>query len=96
MARIVVITTPDTVVYVSNDDVIHIDIVGGGSVIIRAMPGETVTLRNGHLYIDGKFERHFKDTDYVNDPYFGVFASTNEYKPSIWLFEYFEVSYLNN
>ena len=54
MARIVVITTPDTVVYVSNDDVIHIDIVGGGSVIIRAMPGETVT----------RFKIHFRGDDH--------------------------------
>lgn len=43
------------------------------------------------LYIDGKFERHFTDTTHINDPYFGVFASTWEYKPSIWFYDYFQV-----
>lgn len=43
------------------------------------------------LYINGKFERHFTDTSFINDPYFGVFASTDEYKPSIWFYEYYEV-----
>jgi hypothetical protein len=47
------------------------------------------------LYIDGDYERHFTDTSYINDPYFGVFASTWEYKPSIWFFDYFQVKPLD-
>ncbi len=47
------------------------------------------------LYIDGSFERHFTDTTWINEPYFGVFASTDEYKPSIWLYKYFQVAPLD-
>jgi len=36
------------------------------------------------------------DTRWVNEPYFGVFASSNEYKPSIWFFDYFKVTALDN
>ena len=48
-----------------------------------------------HLYIDGNFKHHFPDTTYINDPYFGVFASTYEYKPSIWFYDYFQVTPLD-
>lgn len=48
-----------------------------------------------YLYIDGVFKRHFTDTTFINDPYFGVFASTDEYKPSIWLYEYYQVTPLD-
>ena len=47
------------------------------------------------LYVDGNFIRHFTDTSYVNDPYFGVFASTDEYKPSIWFYDYYQVTPLD-
>lgn len=47
------------------------------------------------LYIDGNFKKSFGDTSYINDPYFGVFASTYEYKPSIWFFDYFQVKPLD-
>ncbi len=47
------------------------------------------------LYIDGKFIKHFTDTSYIYEPYYGVFASTDEYKPSIWLYEYFQVTPLD-
>ncbi len=43
------------------------------------------------LFIDGAFKRHFATTNYIHEPYFGVFASTDEYKPSIWFFDYYEV-----
>ena len=33
---------------------------------------------------------HSSDTRWVNEPYFGVFASTDEYSNSTWRFEYFE------
>ncbi len=48
-----------------------------------------------YLYIDGIFKHHFSDTTYINDPYFGVFASTYEYKPSIWFYDYFQVTPLD-
>lgn len=49
------------------------------------------------LYIDGQFKRSFTDNEawWRTGPYFGVFASTDEYKPSIWLYDYFKVTYLD-
>jgi uncharacterized repeat protein (TIGR01451 family) len=44
------------------------------------------------VYINGAFKRHYPDTQYVNQPYFGVFASTFEYKPAIWFFDYFRIT----
>jgi uncharacterized repeat protein (TIGR01451 family) len=38
-----------------------------------------------------EFQYEYKDTRWVNSPYFGVFASTDEYNNSTWRFEYFEV-----
>ena len=48
-----------------------------------------------YLYIDGNFKKHYSNTSYINDPYFGVFASSWEYKPSIWFFDYFQVTPLD-
>ena len=47
------------------------------------------------LYLDGNFIRHFTDTTWIHDPYYGAFASTDEYKPSIWLYDYFQVTPLD-
>lgn len=47
------------------------------------------------LYIDGKFVREFIDSNYVHDPYFGVFASAEEYRQSIWFYDYIEVTPLD-
>lgn len=52
------------------------------------------------LYIDGNFIQEFNDPDYfdsrwVNEPYFGVFVSTFEYEPSIWFYDYYEVTPLD-
>lgn len=44
------------------------------------------------FYVDDKFVRHFTDTTYINRPYFGVFTSTDEYKPSIYFYDYFSVT----
>ena len=38
-----------------------------------------------------EFQYEYKDTRWVNDPYFGFFASTDEYNNSTWRFEYLEV-----
>jgi hypothetical protein len=50
------------------------------------------------LYVNGSFVRSFSDTTWINNnrPYFGVFASTDEYKPSIWFFQYFQVMPLDS
>lgn len=53
MAKIVVVTQPNTIVYVSNNDIIEIDIPGGGSITIKAAPGEVVD----------RFTIHFKGDD---------------------------------
>jgi hypothetical protein len=47
------------------------------------------------LYVDGNFKGHFTDTTWINEPYFGVFASTDEYKPSIWFYDYYSVTHLD-
>jgi hypothetical protein len=43
------------------------------------------------VYINGEFWRATSDNRYVNEPYFGVYASANEYKPAIGRFDYFYV-----
>jgi hypothetical protein len=43
------------------------------------------------IYLNGNHWRSVSDTRYVNDPYFGVYASANEYKPAIGRFDYFYV-----
>jgi hypothetical protein len=59
-----------------------------------------VEVRNtgSRLYINGKFFKGYPDTTWISDdrPYFGLFASTFEYKPSIWFFEYFQVMPLDS
>jgi hypothetical protein len=47
------------------------------------------------LFIDGVQKTTYSDTSYIYDPYFGVFASTFEYKPSIWFFDYFQIEPLD-
>jgi hypothetical protein len=48
------------------------------------------------LTIDGSYKGQFGTPDYVNNPFFGVFASTDEYKPSIWFYDYFKVTPLDS
>jgi hypothetical protein len=43
------------------------------------------------VYFDGDWFGSTSDDDYVNDPYFGVYASADEYKPAIGRFDYFYV-----
>jgi hypothetical protein len=42
--------------------------------------------------LDGNLKWTFSDTTYINEKYFGVFASTDEYKPSIWFYDYYQVT----
>lgn len=44
--------------------------------------------KRGHTPI---FQYEYKDTRWIGSPYFGVFASTDEYNNSTWRFEYVEV-----
>lgn len=47
------------------------------------------------LYVDGRLFSQNSDTQWIHEPYFGLFASTNEYKPSILITDWFQVLYLN-
>jgi len=43
------------------------------------------------IYFDGEKFGSTSDTKYINDPYFGVYVSANEYKPAIGRFDYYYV-----
>jgi uncharacterized repeat protein (TIGR01451 family) len=43
------------------------------------------------IYFDGELFGSTSDTKYINDPYFGVYVSANEYKPAIGRFDYYYV-----
>jgi len=43
------------------------------------------------LYINGALWESVSDNRYVNEPYFGIYASANEYKPAIGRFDYYYV-----
>jgi len=43
------------------------------------------------IYINGVLFGSVSDTSYINEPYFGIYASANEYKPAIGRFDYFYV-----
>lgn len=47
------------------------------------------------FFVDNDQKASFSNTTYINEPYFGVFASTDEYKPSIWFFDYYQVTALD-
>lgn len=48
------------------------------------------------LWIDNSYKGAFGNGAYSDDPFFGVFASTDEYKPSIWFFDWYKVTPLNS
>jgi len=48
------------------------------------------------LYANGQLYGESSDTTWINSPYFGVFASDDEYKPSIWFYDYYKVTPLDN
>lgn len=51
---------------------------------------------NIQFYLNGDLKLTYNDTRWVHDPYFGVFASTDEYSNSTWRYEYFRVTPLDN
>jgi hypothetical protein len=48
------------------------------------------------LFVNGGMIAESDDTMYVNEPFFGVFASTDEYSNSTWKWEYYQVVPLDN
>ncbi len=48
------------------------------------------------LYVNGVKFFTFNDTRYINDPYFGIFASTDEYSNSTARFDYIAITPLDN
>ena len=47
-------------------------------------------------FVNGNFVRETNATQWVNEPYFGVFASTDEYSNSTWRIDYYKVTPLDN
>jgi hypothetical protein len=48
------------------------------------------------FYMNGALRYTYNDTRWINDPYFGVFASTDEYSNSTWRYEYLRVTPLDS
>lgn len=47
------------------------------------------------FFINGNLRYTYNDTRWINDPYFGIFASTDEYSNSTWRFDYIKVTPLD-
>lgn len=47
------------------------------------------------FYIDGAMRAQSFDTSWVNERYFGLFASTDEYRPSHWYVDYYQITPLD-
>ena len=72
------------------------DVVGNGPSYDFHNYRVEVREENIKVFFNGNLEYTHNNTAYVqNQPYFGVFASTEEYKPSIWFFDYVEVKPLD-
>jgi hypothetical protein len=48
------------------------------------------------FYLNGSLKYTHDDTRWINGPYFGVFASTDEYSNSTWRWEYYKVTPLDS
>ena len=48
------------------------------------------------FFANGNQYAQSSDTTWVNDPYFGVFGSTDEYNNSTWRYDYYQVTPLDN
>lgn len=57
-----------------------------------------IEVREGEIrfFIDGGLRYVYNDTRWITSPYFGVFASTDEYSNSTWRYEYFRITPLDN
>lgn len=47
------------------------------------------------FYIDGAMRAQSPDASWVNERYFGLFASTDEYRPSHWYVDYYQITPLD-
>jgi len=48
------------------------------------------------FYLNDVLRYTYNDTRWIDEPYFGVFASTDEYSNSTWRYEYFRITPLDN
>jgi hypothetical protein len=48
------------------------------------------------FYLNGDLRYTYSDTRWINEPYFGVFASADEYSNSTWRWEYYKITPLDN
>jgi len=48
------------------------------------------------FYVDGVLKATSPDNRYLNERFFGLFASTDEYKPAHWYVDYYKVTPLDN
>ena len=48
------------------------------------------------FFLNGTLRYTYGDTRWINDPYFGIFASADEYSNSTWRYEYLRVTPLDN
>lgn len=48
------------------------------------------------FFLNGDLRYTYNDTRWINEPYFGVFASTDEYSNSTWRYEYVRITPLDN
>ncbi|MAT96465.1 MAG: hypothetical protein CL608_04920 [Anaerolineaceae bacterium] len=48
------------------------------------------------FFMNGDLRLTYNDTRWIDDPYFGVFASTDEYSNSTWRFDYIRITPLDN
>ena len=57
-----------------------------------------IEVRNTGLrfLVDNELKMTSPDTTYIHRPYFGLFASTDEYRPSHWLVDYYQIIPLDN
>ncbi len=57
-----------------------------------------IEVRNSGIkyYVNGNFVTEMLSTQWVDGPYFGVFASTDEYSNSTWRIDYYKVTPLDN
>jgi hypothetical protein len=74
---------------------------GKSLVSFQDLPGETdawntwkfVVKSDGiDIYLNGNHWHSIDDSTYVNDPYFGVFVATDEFRPGIGRFDYYYVT----
>lgn len=77
-------------VFTASDPIPNVDPDGFNTWRIEVRNGEIKFFANGALYYT------YNDTRHINNPYFGVFATTDEYSNSTARFDYFKITPLDN